>query len=239
MIIDGHCHLGPLVGCNLQVFSGEDLIKEMEEDGIDMTIAYSDPAFPDNEYVAKAMKKFPSKIIGFALINPYQKKPVDQLKRAIEVLGLRGMKLHPFVHGYALSTHAYVDPLFKVCVDADLPIIAHGGDDLLTHPYEFDEMARTFPEAKLIMAHMGFMFTCDQARKVAKRRENVYVDTAAVSPADITLAVEISGANKIVMGSDNPWFSPKLEVEKIKMAVPDASKRELVLGENYRKLLKL
>lgn len=237
MIIDGHCHIGELPG--VPPFTGEDLAKKMEEDGIDMTIAFTNPFNLDNEYSAKVMKKFPNKVIGFAFINPRLKTAVDQLKRAIEVLGLKGMKLHPFLNGYALSSHEHLDPLFEVCVDADLPIIVHGGDDLFTHPYEFDEMARTFPEAKLIMAHMGFMWTCDQARAVAKRRENVYVDTAAVAAAEITLAVEIAGANKIVMGSDNPYWSPKLEVEKIKMAVPDPSKRELILAENYRKLLKL
>jgi len=160
MIIDGHCHIGELPGVPL--FTGEDLAKKMEEDGIDMTIAFSDPFNLDNEYSAKVMKKFPNKIIGFAFINPRLKTAVDQLKRAIEVQGLKGMK-----------------------------------------------------------------------------RKNVYVDTAAVAAAEITLAVEIAGANKIVMGSDNPYWSPKLEVEKIKMAVPDPSKRELILAENYRKLLKL
>lgn len=236
MIIDGHCHIGEFSRVPL---SGENLVRKMEDDGIDMTIAFPDPSDLDNDYTAKVMKKNPDKVIGFALINPLQKTAVDQLKQSIEVLGLRGMKLHPVAHGYFLSNHLCVDPLLKICVDADLPVIVHGGSDLPTHPYEFDEMARVFPEVKLIMAHMGYMWTCDQARVVAKRRENVYLDTAAVAPAEIALAVEIVGANKIVMGSDNPFWSPKLEVEKIKIAVPDASNREFILGENYRKLLKL
>jgi len=247
VIIDGHCHFGPLPvkgtcpgsGPRLAPFRGEDLIEGMKEDGIDITIGFSDARVLDNEYIAKMVKKFPDEIIGFAFINPLQKTATDQLKRAIEVLGLTGMKLHPYSHGYALSSHAYTDPLFKVCIDRDLPIIVHGGDTLYSHPYEFEEMARVFPEAKIIMAHMGFMFACEQARRVAERRKNVYLDTAAAAPDDVRLAVECAGANKIVMGSDNPFWSPKLEVAKIEVAVSDASKRNLILGENYRKLLKL
>lgn len=236
MIIDGHCHIGESESSPL---SGEKLVSKMEDDGIDMTIAFhSDPYDLDNDYIAKVMKRFPNKIIGFAFINPCQRTAVDQLKRSIEVLGLKGMKLHPVVHGYSLSNHLYVDPLFKICADKDLPVIIHGASDIFTHPYEFDEMARVFPEVKLIMAHMGFTWACDQARTVAKRRENVYLDTAGVAPAEIALAVKIAGANKIVMGSDNPFWSPRWEVEKIKIAVPDVSDREFILGENYRKLLK-
>ena len=236
MIIDGHCHIGEIGRVPL---SGENLVRKMEEDGIDLTIAFPDPPSLDNDYTAKIMKQFPDKVVGFAFINPLQETAVDQLKRSIEVLGMKGVKLHPVVHAYFLSNHLYLDPIFKICADADLPVIVHGGSELYCHPYEFDEMARVFPEVKIIMAHMGYMWICEQARSVALRRENIYLDTAAVAMAEIAMTVESVGANKVVMGSDNPYWSPKLEMEKIKIAVPDESSRDLVLGENFRKLLKL
>ncbi len=51
MIIDGHCHLK-------QGFNAEQLIKSMEEEGVDKTIVFG-AGVEWNEYVAKAAKKYP------------------------------------------------------------------------------------------------------------------------------------------------------------------------------------
>jgi len=130
-----------------------------------------------------------------------------------------------------------------MCADLGMPIICHGADQLYNHPYEFEEMARTFPEVTVIMAHMGTMWACEQARIVAQRYKNIMLDTAAAFPGDIALAVRETGADKVIMGSDGPIGfgadNTSVEIQKVKAAVPDEKERALVLGNNVARILKI
>lgn len=236
MIIDGHVHLS-----EPDPWGVEELIKSMDEDSVDKSIVFSFPWDLDNDYIADAVRRFPDRLIGFSHVNLNNRNAKEEIIRSVEVLGLKGVKLHPFIHGYAPSNHQLLDPILKLCAKLELPIVIHGGDDLFTHPFEIEEMAKPFPEVTVVMAHMGFMFLTNQARMVAKRNENILVDTAGVVQGEITVSVEELGAHKVVMGTDSPppGESIKLTLIKIEMAVPNEDERKLVLGDNYAKLLKI
>ena len=57
-------------------------------------------------------------------------------------------------------------------------------------PGKFDEMAETFPNVTLIMAHIGEPDAIDAAIRVAKRRKNVYIDTASVQLSTLKKALK-------------------------------------------------
>ncbi len=231
MIIDGHCHL---VEGN---FSGEELVKSMDEDGVDKTIAFGDKV-EGNDYVARAVRKFPDKIIGFSWVNPLQKNATEELRRSIEVLGLKGAKLHPYyTERWAPSNHELLDPILGLCANFEIPIIIHGADD--THPFEIEEMVRPFSEVTVVIAHMGLIWYLSQAQMVAKRNENILLDTALVYQEMIATSVKEVGADKIVMGTDKPADNTRLMLKKIELAVPNEDERSLITGGNYAKLLKL
>jgi len=248
MIIDSHCHVGPAVQPGeyipLGVSDGtlDRLMAYLEKHKIDMAGALPfiqigiDKA---NESVAEAVRKFPDKLIGFGTCNPWFKNAADTVRRSFEVLGLKGLKLHPFIHGYALSSHTLTDPVYKVCADLGIPILAHGGDDIFNHPYEFEEMARVFPEVIQIIGHMGSMYLCDQARLVAKRNKNIYLDTTAVFTGDIRMAVAEAGADKVIMGSDWPTGSTVVAIKKVNIAVANQDHRNLILGSNMARIFGL
>jgi len=237
MVIDGHCHMGRYP----YPFTGEELVKSMDKDSVDKSIIFPFPQAIDNNYIAENVKRFPDRLIGFACINPLQKNAKGELVRSIEVLKLKGLKLHPGLNGYAPSNHELLDPILKLCAEFEIPIIIHGGDDLLTHPFEIEEMVRPFPKVIVVIAHMGFMWLCNQARMVAKRNKNVWLDTAGVLQGEITQSVDEVGADRIVMGTDlpPPGDSAEIALKKIELAVPDETKRNLIIGGNYAKLLKL
>jgi len=237
MIIDGHCHIGPHPE---YAYTAEKLVESMDEEGVDKAIVFSFVDAINNDYVANAAKKFSDRLIGFACINPMRERAREELMRSIEFLGLKGIKLHPSRHGYAPSNHRIVDPILKICAEFKIPIIIHGGDDLLTHPFEIEEMAKGFPEVTVIIAHAGFMWLCDQARMVAKRNNNILLDTAALIQGEITANVKEVGASKVVMGTDKPvGGSAQLALKMIELAVPNKQERNLIAGGNYAKLLKL
>lgn len=237
MIVDGHNHIGRNNGVQQLV---EELIERMNRAKVDMAVAFPFVQVIENDYIAVAMKKYPGRIIGFASINPRQKNSTVELNRCIRDRGLKGLKLHPVLHGYPLSDHFLVDPLFEICTKYKVPVIVHGGDDLFSTPLHFREIAETFSEIPIIMVHSGFMFATNEALTVAKKCDNIYLDTTAVAATlEISRFVKELGAERVVMGTDTPFLEFEISIKTIEMALPKEHERELVLGGNYTRLLKL
>ena len=87
--------------------AAERLISFMDNSGIDVGVLLPIAPYVPNEYVYRVVAYEPKRLIGFASVVP---NPADvaikELKRAIEDLGLRGLKLHPEMQGfYILHPH--------------------------------------------------------------------------------------------------------------------------------------
>lgn len=104
-------------------------------------------------------------------------------------------------------------------------------------PGKFDEMAETFPNVTLIMAHIGEPDAIDAAIRVAKRRKNVYIDTASVQLSTLKKALKEIDPNKILMGTDAPWGDFTLSIDLVKKATDDIEIQNKILGENIVRVL--
>jgi hypothetical protein len=70
--------------------------------------------------------------------------------------------------------------------------------------------------------------------------DNLYLDTTMNNNVEsLKEAVDKAGAEKLVFGTDSPGPSMQVEIMKINVAVPDRKKRELILGGNISKILKI
>lgn len=234
MIIDAHNHIGIKKGLDFPV---EKLVARMDEANIDKAIVFSFPEQINNDYVAESVKKYPERLIGFAAVNPWLTTAEDELKRAIETLGLNGLKLHPVKHGYAFDNHTVLDPIFELCSEYHLPVIAYGGANTLSCPNMFEEMAITFSDVDILMAHGGQMYETRSAIDVAKRQANVYIETSSMFARRITSLLDEGMVKKIVFGTDSPYGDFHLEMEKIKLVEPDESCRELIFSRTIREIL--
>jgi predicted TIM-barrel fold metal-dependent hydrolase len=235
MIIDSHNHLGTRKG---EHFPTEALLRWIDKAKLDACVVTTHPEAIDNDYVSDAQKKHPDRIIGYAVVNPWDYSAEDELKRCLGPLALKGLKLNPVRHGYALDRHEIVDPLFQICEEYRVPVLCHGASDMFNMPGKFDEMARSFPHVTLILAHIGEPDAVDSAIRVAQHRENVYVDTAGIILSTLEDAVRRLDPEKILMGTDAPWGKFELSMELVRRAVPDERKRRLIMGENIAGILK-
>ncbi|MFC2030081.1 amidohydrolase family protein [Chloroflexota bacterium] len=235
MIVDAHNHIGEITGVRQTV---EELIQRMDSAGVDKCVAFAWPQWPDNAYVAEASERNPDRILPFACVNPWSPTACDQLQRLLDKDGFMGLKLHPYLHGYALDDLEIIGPLFDHCQESQVPVLAHGmADNPYTMPLQFEEVARAFPDVPLIMAHSGFMWGIGQALRVANRSPNIYLETSVTDATDVRAFVEEVGAERVIMGSDTPFAFHQAEIEKVERAVEDPAARSLILGGNILRLL--
>ena len=87
MIIDSHNHIGKRKGIN---FTAEEMIEWLDKAGVDACVVTSQVETINNDYVAEMQKKYPDRIIGYAVVNPWEWEAEEELERCFRDLNLYG-----------------------------------------------------------------------------------------------------------------------------------------------------
>ncbi len=186
------------------------------------------------------------KVIAFGSIHPEYDEWKDELCR-LRDSGVKGIKFHPEYQSF------YVDdpkmfPIYEKAAELGLIMVFHAGMDYgFKGPYHClpDRMkiiARAFPEAKIVAAHMGgFKYWEDVENYLAG--EPLYFDTSfslhEMSRECFLRIASKHGYDRLLFATDSPWGDQLEEVERIRsMGLSDAE-TEAVLGGNAAKLLGL
>jgi predicted TIM-barrel fold metal-dependent hydrolase len=232
MIIDMLSHIGIRKGGG---FSAEQLIELMDEAGVDKCMTCSQLEHIDNEYIAKSQQKYPDRLLGFAVINPWSMDGEAELERCYRDYKLYGIKINAVRYGFAVDRHSLVDPYFDLCSQYNKVVVGHAMSDLFSMPPKWEEMAQSFPNVVFVLSHMGIPMMVDSAFRIAQRNPNVYLNTAVTYAPVIKRAIEEIGAHKVVLAADAPYGSMIQHIEAIRYVTDDETVQALVLGENMRK----
>lgn len=211
MIIDVHAHI--------MSFDWEEdvrrLLKVADRYGVDRYYfsCLDGSAHPDEENVArgnaiaaKCVKDYPGLFRGYVHVNPRSSDALDVLKKGIEEQGLSGLKLLISVY----CNDPLVFPLVEKMIEYDKPILIHSFVKAVnqlpceTTAVHVAELAERYPEAKLIMAHLGGD-PYHGIRPIAKY-PNVWIDHSGtlVGSNDLNHTVDLVGADRVLFGSDIP-----------------------------------
>lgn len=130
-----------------------------------------------NDEMAKVTKRYPDRFIGLASIPiKNRKKSLDELDRAINGLGLKGVCISGNIGGISLDSDDLL-PFYEKAADLDVPIFVHpglpaGADQMRDYAliqtvgFEFDlilaqvkliygGILERFPTLKFVFAHLG------------------------------------------------------------------------------------
>jgi predicted TIM-barrel fold metal-dependent hydrolase len=241
VIVDAHLHVDDLPALGWKLDAAE-CVRRMDEAsisrGVVMTIVDAPEVNPRAlELLVEACAAYPGRLEAFARIHPwYGDEAVVLLERAF-ALGFKGLKLHP-VTTIAHPADEATLRLIRVAAAHHAPTLFHCGDEPLTTPYAIAPAAAAVPEATIILGHMGGYFHVDEAIEVAERHENVVLETSAMPyPAKVAEAVARVGAERVLYASDGPACSPRIEVEKVRLAALPAAEERLVFAENATRIL--
>jgi len=220
-------------------FDIELMLSRMDAAGVDMAMVCSLAQRIEAEFIEQMVAEHPDRFFGFGQVLPQADGAVAEIARMAAHPGIKGLKLHPSLHGYHFADHGLLDPVFAACREHGLAILVNALDDAFVTPLAIEEISRNFPTVPVLIAHMGAVWNVPEACIVAARTEQIYLETSATLLADVRVAYRRVGPEKIVMGTEYPGSDFDLERLKIAKAIPEEADRALVEGGNLERILGL
>lgn len=239
LIIDAHVHHGKVRESRING-DAKFLVKMADSLGMEKLCVSSIKSlrydfYEGNKDLFEAMKQYPSRILGYVTVNPrFGTKAVEEVRKGVKEYGMIGVKLHAQMHMYP-GDDPVVYPIVEEAIRLGVPVKIHAPAD------ETDRLAELFPDAVIIMCHMGGGGDWLKGLRTAKRRDNIILDTTSscTEVGMIEDVVKSVGPERIVFGSDMPLLNPITQLAKIKTANISEEAKRLILGGNMRRILKL
>jgi predicted TIM-barrel fold metal-dependent hydrolase len=180
-----------------------------------------------NEWVAEYTALDPARLFGFASVDPNREGSEGILESVIKEYHLKGLKLAPIYQDFhPLDRICY--PLYSKAQELKLPIMWHQGTSFVhkgpldkSRPEFLDPIARAFPDLKMIVAHMGHPWI-GETISLVRKNPNVYTDISALGIRPwqmykaLVEAIEYGIENKLLFGTDFPFFTVKQTVESLR-----------------------
>jgi predicted TIM-barrel fold metal-dependent hydrolase len=186
----------------------------------------------DEESVAVAVRRHPSRFVGMFMLDPTRPDAVDRVTRGLDVLGLRGVCLFPAMHGYRLDDERVLKVVEVVAARPGQVVFVHCGvlsvgarkklglpsrfDFRLGDPLAVHLLAASFPRVPVIIPHFGAGFF-REALMATGESSNILLDTSSSnswirSHPGLTLqevfraALEVVGPDRLLFGTDSSFF---------------------------------
>src|SRR2546427_3128023 len=172
-----------------------------------------------NDYVVAYAKANRERLIPFGSIHPtLTSNPNEAIRMLIRDDRIGGIKIHP--PHQLVDANAYTDGTmpalrrpYEEAEDARIPVMIHTGTSIFPgarakfgNPLAADDVAVDFPRLRIILAHGGRPFWCEEAFFLVRRHPNVYLDVSSIPPKRLLSYFprleEI--ADKALFGSDWP-----------------------------------
>lgn len=204
-----------------------------------------------NDWTCRTGRDHPS-LVPFISLDPSM-GPEDaaaEVHRCLEQ-GARGIKLHPSSQRFNPDDPS-LWPAYTEAESLGLPVLSHGGffpmdpeSSEHSRPRAFARVLEAFPRLRFVLAHMGQGYI-EESLAMAERFPNLHfdsstviagtVDPPAMSDDEAVALVRRFGAERILFGSDWPWFHPLRDLERIEGLPLSDSERRLMLGENAHRV---
>lgn len=197
-----------------------------------------------NRWVAGAIRESPVAEVLIS-IDPTALPPQAITAHLAELAaaGVLGVKLHPIFHSF-MPNDPRLHPMYELCADAGLIVVSHSGPGKSgagsARPADFAPVLRKWPDLRLVLAHLGgscwpetAALAADFPQVVFDVSEIIEWTGAAHAPsaAELSGLIKRIGADRVMLGSDFPWYDPLRTADRV-AGLPglSSSERAAVLG---------
>lgn len=249
------------------------LVEEMARAGVDKAVVHwmDGVGFLDTpaDYVYRAVKRYPDKLIPFVAVDPRQGKiALDAFERHVHDGAARGLALVPFF-GFYPNDPDVCYPFYEKACGLGVPVSIHIGGITPSgmrakygRPLYLDDVAEDFPDLVLVAENIGAPWY-DELYAVATARPNVYATLAAIGGAlahtapnllwqELSKIKMMLGCDRVLYASDWPSIPSMEELVAflrsapfpdlfgaLGLPAPTPDDRQAILGANAARLLHL
>lgn len=192
-----------------------------------------------NEHVYGLKTQTNHRVIQFLWVTSQMDNITEYMDTKFDRWSFHGVKLHQ-CWGYFSIGSDFFARVANWAETHDIPLFIHLYKD--KDVLQLMEYKRKHPRLKLIIAHLfGLELFISQNFK----DDNLYFDTSTlqlVSDQRLNNAIAFAGADKILFGTDTPYGAKDniaKNINRIKNMDIPAPDKNLILGLNMKKLLKL
>jgi len=245
-VFDCHGHFGAWPDFPVRQNDVARMLEVMDRLGI-ARLAFSslDACYCDmrrgNQEAYAAAAAHPDRFVAYAVINPNLPESMEEeLARRPKQTPWPLIKLHPYLHRYRVTGPNY-RPLWEFAHRTSAIVLSHTWEsDATCGPLLFEELARQYPAARIILGHSGVTRRgYEQAIQVARKYENVFLDITGSQSHNgmVERCVAEVGSEKILFGSDLPFLEAAMGIGRVALARLPDSQKEAILGLNFRQLV--
>ena len=202
-----------------------------------------------SEDVAAMVEAYPDVFYGFGSIDPARGARAVAGVHSAARMGLAGLAFHPVGQGFdPASRSAFA--IYETASDHGLVCLFHTGSSRLgagmpggaglrlSHgdPNAVDEVAATFPDLQIVIAHLGRLWR-DDAVAIAAHKANVWLNLVGVDGRSFVDDFDDLDEDRCLFGSDWCFASLDAALEGWAPGSAASSTRDRVLRDNALRLL--
>jgi predicted TIM-barrel fold metal-dependent hydrolase len=251
--IDAHMHVSGggqnFFGCDVDsVIDAADRL-EIDQLACSIPITGGRWATPDevracNDGMLEAMRRHPTRILGYCFLNPgYARETLAELERCVVRAGMIGVKLY---NQYKINDPVCF-PLIERTIELGVPILVHAArlvrpediaqQALTSHAADFVDVGRRFPEAMIIEGHIAGGGDWQWSLKVLRDAPpSIFLDTSG-SVMDAGLlerCVRDFGDDRLLFATD---MTMEGNVARVRDADITDAQREKIFFRNFERIL--
>jgi len=243
-IIDIHGHLGPFHGIFMPEAELDAMAAAMDRYGYECLCLSPHSALDGdtregNIEMRDAVAKYPGRIYGYCTPNASFPQDIEkELDTHLGQPGVIGIKVHPSMHGYPVDHPRYV-PVWERAQAGRLMVLSHTwGLDGGCGAKDMRKIAERYPDIRLLLGHSCYG-AWEEAIALARDFPNVYLELTAAYHAYglIEWMCRDAGSEKVLFGTDYPWFDPFVAIGCVVYAHLDQHDMCNILYNNARCLI--
>lgn len=242
-IIDTHTHMNDVYGTCMCVYEYDETVRRAKEQGVTgiWCAPHSDLFDPLslNGEINEMMKKYPDYVRGYFGFNPNYSELYGSFDEVLKNEGYIGFKTLPDYYKTPIDDGRY-KKLFETANEHSLVLLVHTwGYSEYNDVDDMKKIVDSYPDIQLIMGHSS-PNRLDDAIALAKSKKNVYLDLCDIHRHSGIVAkmVNAVGSEKVLFGTDLPWYDPNYCLGSVLYADITDSDRDNIFYKNAGRIIR-
>jgi uncharacterized protein len=258
---DINAYIGHWPFKQLQYNTCKSLLERMDHFGVDVSVIsnlngiFYKNTQPANEELFDALKsdkRFSSRFIPFAVINPIYAGWKDDLAVCHEKMGMKGVRLYPLYHDYDIVDPSCIE-LVRDARDRGLPVAfttrivdsrQRSWMDL-SMEWAFKDILpiiKAVPDARFLILNVANNRAFTEEETELLKKSDILMDTSGRSMNILGELLKTIGKEKFAFGTHSPildYLTGRLRIESLYESEADEETKELLRWGNAKRILGL